>query len=68
MKVTQEEDFTRILFLKSGIDKLMEGSMLPACPSLTCLTGGIPKGLIFLKLCVGCLCSYVSFYINLCQD
>ena len=41
-------------FKKSGIDKLPEGSMIPACPSLMCffLTGAIPKGLILQKICV----------------
>ena len=42
-------------FLKSGIDKSTEWSMIPACPSLKCfffLTGAIPKGLILRKFCV----------------
>ena len=55
-------------FLKSGIDKSMEWSRIPACSSLKCfLTGAIPEGLILRK--IFCLTFvYVFFYVNLCQD
>ena len=45
-----------ILFKKSGIDKSMEWSTIPACPSLMCfLIRMIPKGPILRKFCVQCL-------------
>ena len=38
-------------FLKSGIDKLMERSTIPACPSLMCfLNRGNTEGTNFLKI------------------
>ena len=55
-------------FLKSGINKSTEWSMIPACPSLMCFfnRGGI-KGTNSAKI----LCSmfvYVLFYVNLCTE
>ena len=51
-----------ILLLKSGLDKSMERSTIPACPSLVCffLTEEIPKGLILenfvFEVCVCMFC------------
>ena len=55
-------------FFKSGIDKLTEWSMIPACPSLMCFFNrGNTKGtnsskILFLTFV------YVLFDVNLCQD
>ena len=55
-------------FLKSGIDKLIEWSMIPACPSLMCFFNrGDTEGTNSLKiLCL--MFVYVLFYVNLCHD
>ena len=54
--------------LKSDIDKLMEWSTIPVCPSLMCfLNRGDTKGTNSSEI----LCSvfvYVWFNVNLCQD
>ena len=57
-----------ILFLKSGIDKSTEWSMIPACLSLMCFfnrgnTEGTNSSKILYLMFV-----YVSFYVNLCGD
>ena len=51
-------------FFHFGIDKLTEGSTIPALWAL--LTGSMTKGLILQEFCVWCLCMYALFYINLC--
>ena len=61
--------FLFLYFLKkSGIVKLTEWSMIPACPSLICFFNrGDIKGTNSSQI----LCSmfvYVLFYVNLCQD
>ena len=53
-------------FLKSGIDKSTEWSMIPACPSLMCFfnrgdTAGTKSSKIRCSMFV-----YVLFYVNLC--
>ena len=58
-----------LYFLKSGIDKSMEWSTIPACPSLMCFffNRDDTEGTNSLKI----LCSmfvYVLFYVSLCQD
>ena len=57
-----------ISFLKSGIDKSMEWSMIPACPSLTCFFNrGDAEGTNSSKnLCP--MFVYVLFHVNLCHD
>ena len=59
--------FIPTFFLKSGIDKSMEWSMIPACPSLTCFfnrgdTEGTysQKILCSMSVCGFCLCKFVS--------
>ena len=55
-------------FLKSGIDKLTEWSMIPACPSFMCFFNrGDTKGTNFSKILCPMLV-YVLFYVNLCQN
>ena len=54
-------------FLKSGIDKSTEWSMIPACPSLMCFfnrgdAGGTNSSKILCLMFV-----YVLFYVNLCH-
>ena len=56
------------LFLKSGIDKSTEWSMIPACPTLMCFfnrgdTEGTNSSKISCPMFV-----YVLFYVNLCHD
>ena len=55
-------------FLKSGIDKLVKWSMIPACPSLMCFFNrGNTEGTNTLKiLCLMFL--YFLFYAGLCQN
>ena len=55
-----------ILFFKSGINKSMEWSMIPACPSLMCFFNrGDTEGTYSWKtLCW--MFVYVLFYVNLC--
>ena len=57
-----------ILFLKSGINKSTEWSMIPACPSPRCFFNrDNTEGTDSLKiLCL--IFTFVLFYINLCQD
>ena len=57
-----------ILFQKSGIDKSMEWSTIPACPSLMCsFNRGDTEGTNSSKiLCL--MFVYVLFYVNLCHD
>ena len=55
-------------FLKSGIDKSTEWSMIPACPSLICFfnrgdTEGTKSSKILCPIFV-----YVLFYVNLCHN
>ena len=55
-------------FLKSGIDKSTEWSMIPACPSLMCFfnrgdTEGTNSSEILCLMFV-----YVLFHVNLCQN
>ena len=55
-------------FLKSGIDKSTEWSMIPACPSLMSFfnrddTEGTNSSKILCPMFV-----YVLFYVNLCHD
>ena len=62
-----------ILFLKSGIDKSMEWSMIPMCPSLMCFFNrGDTEGTNSLKiLClmfVYVFCTFVSGLILLFLD
>ena len=56
-----------ILFQKSGIDKSMEWSTIPACPSLMCsFNGGDTEGTNSSKI----LCPmflYVFFVVFLCK-
>ena len=62
--------FNFILFLKSGIDKSTEWSMIPllACPSLMCFFNrGDSEGTHFFENFVSDVC--VCFvYVNLCHD
>ena len=56
-------------FLKSGIDKSMEGSTIPICPSLLCFfhRGNNKRTNSLTILCL--MFVYVCFVcINLCQD
>ena len=62
--------FLFLYFLKSGIDKLMEWSTIPVCPSLTCSfnrgdTEGTNSSRFF---CLMFVYVYVLFYVTLCQD
>ena len=57
-----------IAFSKSGVDKSMEWSTIPACPSLMCFfnkgdTEGTNSSKILFSMFV-----YVLFYVHLCQD
>ena len=54
-------------FLKSGINKSMEWSTIPACPSLMCFFNrGDTEGTYSSKiLCL--MFVYVLFYVNLCH-
>ena len=53
--------FFKYFFLKSGIDKSMEWSMLPACPGLVCfLDRGSTEGINSLKI----LCLRFMFSVN----
>ena len=58
--------FLFLLFLKSSIDKTMEWSMVPGCPSLMCcFDSGGTEGTNSSKI----LCSmfvYVLFDVNVC--
>ena len=60
--------FFFLLFLKSGIDKSMEWSTIPACPSLMCFFNRVDtEGTNSSKiLCL--MFEYVLFYVNLCHD
>ena len=52
---------------KSGIDKSMEWSTIPACPSLMCFLRGNTEGTNSSKiLCL--MFAYFLFYVGLCQD
>ena len=54
-------------FLKSGIDKSTEWSMIPVCPSLMCFFNrGDTEGTNSSEIL--CLIVYVLFYVSLCQD
>ena len=57
-----------ILFEKSGVDKLTEWSMIPACPSLmSFFNRGDTEGTSSLKvLCL--MFVYVLFCVGLCLD
>ena len=60
--------FLFLYFLKSGIDKLMEWSTIPACPNLMCFfnrgdTEGTNSSKILCPMFV-----YVLFYVDLCHD
>ena len=55
-------------FLKSGIDKSTEWSMIPACPSLTCFFNrGDTKRTNSSKI-LGLMFVYVLFYVSLYED
>ena len=60
--------FIAICFLKSGIDKLTELSMIPVCPSLMCFfnRGNTEETNSSKKLWLTFV--YVLLYVNLCQD
>ena len=54
-------------FLKSGIDKTMEWSTIPVCPSLMLFNRGDTEGTNSSRtLCL--MFVYVLFYVNLFQD
>ena len=66
--IASVHSFFLILFLKSGIDKSMEWSMIPAYSSLMCFFNrGNIEGTNSSKI----LCPmfvYVLSYVNLCHD
>ena len=56
-----------ILFKKSGIDKSMEWSTIPACPNLMCFFNrGDTEGTNSSKM-LSPIFVYVLFYVNLCH-
>ena len=62
------KEWTYSLVFKSGIDKSMEWSMIPACPGLVCFfnrgdTEGTGSSKILCPMFV-----YVLCYVNLCHD
>ena len=66
--IASVHSFFILFFFKSGIDKSMEWSTMPVCPSLMCFFNrGDTEGTNSLKiLCSMFVC--VLFYVTLCHD
>ena len=66
--IASVHSFFLILFLKSGIDKSMDWSMIPACPCLMCFfnRGNMEETNSSKVLCL--MFVYVLFYVNLFWD